>query len=78
MPLLLMFLDQLSVIENPRYRLDEWYKSSKIRPKFCNVDDLEEDIQLSLFWKAAPITAFNNDINNDEEIICTRCLPGYY
>lgn len=44
MPLLLVFFDQVSVFENPHYRLDEWYESSKIRPKFCNVDDLEEDI----------------------------------
>jgi hypothetical protein len=52
--LLLVVVDGISVLQDSGYGLDERDERYKVMPKFCNINDIEEDIELCLLWQTAP------------------------
>jgi hypothetical protein len=49
-----MVIDGISVLQDSGYGLDERDERYKVMPKFRNINDIEEDIELCLLWQTAP------------------------
>lgn len=51
---LLVVVNSLSVLQDLGYSLDDRYEGYKVLPEFCDIEDIEEDVGLCLFWKTTP------------------------
>lgn len=65
--LLLVVIDSLAIFKDTSHCLDKWDKLVEVLPELCDIDNVEDDIELSLLGKATPIdngqqcTSSNND-----------------
>ena len=51
---LLVVVNSLSVLQDLGYSLDDRDEAYKVLPEFRDIEDIEEDIGLCLFWKTTP------------------------
>lgn len=53
--LLLVVIDSLAIFKDTSHCLDKWDKLVEVLPELCDIDNVEDDIELSLLGKATPM-----------------------
>jgi hypothetical protein len=53
--LLLVVVDSLAIFKDTSHCLDEWDQLVEVLPELCDIDNVEDDIELGLLGKATPM-----------------------